>query len=417
MQGAFHCLSMWSDVLSGRHTQFGAMTAPEPSHPRGAVVEEHARQIAGLLGVPDFVYEPVLEPKGTGQREVSDGMIICGDDGLIMQVKSRDSSAADTPERAEQWIRKHAQTARTQADGTRRRLAQRREITFTSLRGYERILGGSCGWPAVVIIDHDAIPPGLQLLRSTNTLWITLADWRELHAHLRSAAAVISYVSRALECGLQPALGDEVSRYRALAQADAAAPGGPASVPMLPLRVLEGPEARHAEVIEGLIEKVWPQDGPISWLEPDEYRAIVERLDRIPPAQRAKLGAKLIATLADAVAAGARRSFLLYDTSQDARLAFVCDILRDAEREEQLMAEIALLASVRQHQALEGGAGESSVTLGVGILHGGRRGLQYSFALVGTPPVEIDVELRRQIEGDYGPLDARAIRPMAEARP
>jgi hypothetical protein len=388
---------------------------PESSQPT-ADVEEHARSIAGLLGVPDFVYEPVLEPKGTGQREVSDGMIICGDDGLIMQVKSRDSSIADTPERAEQWIRKNAQAARMQADGTRRRLGERREISFTSLRGYELTLGGSHEWPAVVIIDHDAIPPGVQLPRSTNTLWIALADWRELHAHLRSAAAVISYVSRALECVLQPALGDEVGRYAALAHADAAAPGGPASVPLLPLRVLEGSEASHAEVVEGLIEKVWPQDGPISWLEPDEYRAIVERLDRIPPAQRARLGAKLVATLADAVAAEARRSFLLYDTSQDARLAFVCDVLRDEEHEERLMAEVALLASVRQHQAVEAGAEASSVTLGVGVLDGGRRGLQHSFALIGSPPPDVLGDLRRQIERDYGTLDVRAIRPVAEVR-
>ena len=68
-------------------------------------------------------------------------------------------------------------------------------------------------------------------------------------------------------------------------------------MPLLPLVVLEPEDALYAALIDDLIEKVWPQDGPIAWREPDEYRAIVERLDRIPPAMRARLGRKIIATL------------------------------------------------------------------------------------------------------------------------
>jgi hypothetical protein len=67
-------------------------------------------------------------------------MLICGDDGLIMQVKARDEPHRDTRARAEQWIRKNAEAARGQADGTRRRLAQSRTVTFTSARGYTRTL-------------------------------------------------------------------------------------------------------------------------------------------------------------------------------------------------------------------------------------------------------------------------------------
>lgn len=171
----------------------------------GLLVEEHARQIAAVLGVPDFVYAPVLETKGATQREISDGMLICGEDGLIIQVKARaaeDGHAA----RAEHWIRKNSQAASRQADGTRRRLSLSQKVTFTSLRGYTRTLSGVEGWPAAVIIDHPEIPEGLTLEQSSDTLWITLADWRELHAHLRSTAAVISYVSRALGSGLHPRL-------------------------------------------------------------------------------------------------------------------------------------------------------------------------------------------------------------------
>jgi hypothetical protein len=379
------------------------------SAPTGLQVEERARQIAGILGVPDFVYAPVLERRGTTQREISDGMLICGGDGLIVQVKARHASERGNAARAEQWIRKNAQAARRQADGTRRRLSQSQGATFTSLRGYTRTLSGIDGWPAVVIIEHPAVPEGLMLEQTANTLWITLDDWRELHAHLRSTATVISYVNRALRSGLHPALGVEAERYLALASADATAYGGPSSYPMLPMGALGGPESAYAALIDDLIEKVWPQDGPIPWRHPDDYRLIVERLDRIPPALRAQLGQKLVATLKDAIEAGGRRSFLLIDTSQNARLLFVCDVLRDGEREDRLMAEIALLANVRQLQALENGEDADSVTLAIGTLHCERRGRQYSFAHVGTPPLEVPDELRAQIERDYGMLRGQSI--------
>jgi hypothetical protein len=386
------------------------MANSNAANTKGARVEEHARRIAALLGVPDFVYQPLLERKGAAEREISDGMIICGDEGLIMQVKARNATDHDTLARAERWICKNAETARKQADGTRRRLAESRTVTFTSLRGYTRTLSAVESWPAVVVIDHPSTPAGLQLPASANTLWITIADWRALHAQLRSTATVISYVRRALGSGLLPPLGHEEDRYLALAQADAAAFGGPSSVPMLPMGALDDEDALYAALVDDLIEKVWPQDGPIPWREPDEYRAIVERLDRILPAMRARLGRKIIVTLREAIAADDRRSFLLYDASQDARLLFVCDVLHDGDPEDRLMAETALLASVRQHQALESGADANSVTLAVGIFHSGNQGRQYSFALVGSPPPAVPDDLRGQIECDYGVLDERAVR-------
>jgi hypothetical protein len=386
-----------------------AVMAPRrTSESPGADAERRAREIAALFGVPDFVYRPLLERKGSTNREISDGMVICGEDGLIMQVKAREAPGRDTPERAERWIRKSAQAARRQAEGTRRRLAQSRSVTFTSLRGYTRTLGAIEGWSAVVVIDHPSAPPQIQLPQSADTLWIAIGDWHELHDRLRSTAAVIAYVKRALESGLHPPLGGEAGRYLALARADAAANGGPSSVPMLPIGVLEPQDALYAAVIDDLIEMVWPQDGPIPWREPDDYRAIVERLDRIPPAMRARLGRKIVATLEEAIATEDRRSFLLYDTSQEARILFVCDVVGDGEREDRLMGEITLLASVRQHQALESGADPNSVTLAIGIFNAGERGRRYSFAFIGSPPVVPD-DLREQIERDYGILRGRTI--------
>jgi hypothetical protein len=384
------------------------MDALPPKRSRGSVSEEQARRIASILGVPGFVYTPLLEPKGATQREVSDGVLMCGDNGLIMQVKARETPECDTAARAERWIRKNAEAARRQADGTRRRLALPQTVTFTSLRGYTRTLTAVEGWPAVVILDHPLAPAGIRLPQSPTTLWITIADWQALHAQLCSTAAVISYVNRALGCGLHPPLGAEQDRYLALARADQDAYGGPPSVPMLPIDALNERDTLHAALVDDLIEKVWPQDGPIRWREPDDYRAIVERLDRIPPAVRTTLGRKLIATLRGAIETDDRRSFLLYDTSQEARLLFVCDVLHDGEPDDRLMVEIALLASVRQRQALESGADPDGVTLAVGILHS-ERGRQYSFTLVGSPPPHVPDELPAQIERDYGVLRGHVI--------
>ena len=178
---------------------------------------------------------------------------------------------------------------------------------------------------------------------------------------------------------------------------------------MLPIGVLEPEEALYVALIADLIEKVWPQDGPIPWREPDEYRAIVEHLDRIPPAMRATLGRKIVATLDEAIATDDRRSFLLYDTSQEARILFVCDVLGDRQPEDRLMSEITLLASVRQHQALEDGADPNGITLAIGIFHAGERGRQYSFAFIGSPPPAVPSDLRAQIERDYGILRGRTI--------
>jgi hypothetical protein len=381
-------------------------------HQRGNRAEEHAREIAAKLGVEDFVYLPVLEAKGATQREISDGVLICGHEGVILQVKARRSPEGDTPDRARKWVLKHAKAAKRQADGTRRRLAESREVTFQSLRGFERTLKGVAGWPAVVILEHPGAPAGLEMPPGTTTMWITLADWQALHWELRSTAAVIGYVRRALDCGVRPPLGLERDRYLVLAEADAQAGGGPHSVPALPLQALSPEDSAFAALIDDLIEKVWPQDGPIAWSDPDDYRAIVELLDRIPPAMRARLGRKIIATLEAAIVAVRRRSFLLYDTSQDARLLFLCDVMQPNDREDRLMSEIALLASVRQHQAIESGADPEGMTLAIGIFHSARHGRQYSFALIGSPPPAVPKELRDQIEREYGVLRGHTIESL-----
>ncbi len=116
----------------------------------GARVEEYARRLAAGLGVPDFVYRPAHAPRGSGTREIGDGLVVAGGSGLILQVKSRDPEAAAraSPDRAVAWVRKHAQRALEQAYGSRRTLYADSSTRFVSMRGYERTLppGGNGPW-------------------------------------------------------------------------------------------------------------------------------------------------------------------------------------------------------------------------------------------------------------------------------
>lgn len=376
----------------------------------GHEVERYARNLAGGLGVPDFVYEPLVEQKGGGSREISDGLLICGDDGLIMQVKSRGpvEAALDTAVKARAWLKKSAAAGASQAVGTRRRLSLSRSATFKSLRGYERTLRAVPPWPAVVLLDHPATPRDVHPDPVPDTLFMTLGDWHALHERLRSTAAVIQYVQRALDTELDPPLGSERLRYDTLARADASALGG--VFPLLPAHSLQGEDRIHAAFVEDLIEKVWPQDGPWPWQDPDDYRRIVEVLDRIPPAVRATVGRKMWQTFLQVRRTKERRSFLMVDSSQEARLAFVYDTLERVSSESQ-MARLSAIASVRQNEALESGAADSSVTLGVGILHDEDRGRQFTFAYVeGRPPLSGAV--RWHIDNEFGAFDGATVRSL-----
>jgi hypothetical protein len=205
---------------------------------QGDAVESYARRLAGALGVPDFVYHPSHVRTGSGSREVGDGLIVVGDAGLILQVKSRnvDSGSSDDPGRAERWCRKHAARARTQGLGTRRRWRQG-GVEVSSLRGHSRTLPSPESWPVVVILDHP-LDPGVVFEPEPDTIYLSVSDWLGLHALIRSTHGLIRYVHRALESGLNPGLGDEASRYTRLADADAVTAGSPSSVPVLPLEPL-----------------------------------------------------------------------------------------------------------------------------------------------------------------------------------
>jgi hypothetical protein len=372
----------------------------------GHDVEEYARRLAAGLGVPDFVYRPARAQKGSGDREVSDGLLVAGSRGLILQVKSREPAVAavDTLERARLWVAKNAAKALRQADGTRRAL--RCGGRFTSMRGFERSLPPGDNWPAVVLIDHPRAQ-GIALGPEPNTVWLTTGDWLNLHYRLRSTAAVIEYVERALASGLDVPLGGEQQRYERLAQADAEYASRPGSQPIIPGGPLSNEDALAVAIFDDLVERVAdPTNMP--W-DDELYLPVVELLDSQPVLLRVEIGHKMLDTWRTVRAEGGTRGFLTSDRQVGDRIAFVYDIGEDDEPDldQDHVAAIAAYGCIRQIEALETGAAPSTRTLAVGVRHNEQRGRRYAFALFEGSPPPMDLDVRQAVEADHGVYDAR----------
>jgi hypothetical protein len=271
-----------------------------------------------------------------------------------------------------------------------------------------------CCWraTAVVLIDHPNTPRGILLDPRPNTVFLSVDDWYGLHERLRSTAAVITYVERAISSGIHPALGSELQRYSAHADADSRVAGG--GHPMLPSRSLNAEEEQFAEFVDDLIDKVWPQDGSWPWTDPDDYRLIVEQLDRIPPTMRVDLGRKMWQTFLEVRRTGHRRSFYLAHSQFAGRFAFLYDVVSNVSSDTQLSRLVALTA-VRQEEAVESGAPESPGTLGVGVLHDESHGRQYSFVFARgrpNPPPSV----RWVVNDTFGTFDGYGIRAVPRPR-
>jgi len=384
----------------------------------GHLKEEEAWELAARLGVRDFVYLPKEIAKGSATREISDGLLVAGGRGLILQVKSRDPGAAarETGKRAAAWATKQAADAISQAAGSRRRLAIAGDLKFVSMRGLERTLPSGAGWPAVVIIDHPS-PPSVTLPAEPNAIYITMNDWMNLYDRLRSTAAVIDYVHRAIDCGLHPRLGAEQQRYDTIADLDAEyAAERPGALPIVPQGRLNETALFAVAVFDELMEKVAdPTNEPRD--EANSYLHVVELLDRQPILFRATIGTKMINKFKAAVASGNPQGFAVTDRNAgEDRLVFYYDVenLDDApDIDEGHIAEVSAYGALRHTQALESGARVETRTLAVGIRHNPKRGRRYAFALYDglAPPMSPD--FRRMMEAHHGILDVGRGRTIA----
>ncbi|MFD1044133.1 hypothetical protein ACFQ1S_00250 [Kibdelosporangium lantanae] len=377
---------------------------PDPD--RGHAVEDYARRLAGGLGVPDFVYEPELDQRGRGVREISDGLLVAGQDGVILQVKSRNEDAAktDTAEKAAAWCQKVGRKAQSQARGRKRTLL-RGSVQVRSLRGFERILPDATDWPLVVIIHHPGAP-AVRFSPASDTLFMSLSDWLNLHRMIRSTAGVIAYVQRALASGISVGLGNEADRYKQLAAADLDACGTLSAFPTLPPVGLDEKDELYAALVDELIEKL--ADSTNAGFHPDHYLRIVEQLDRIPLIGRIRLGAKMTRTLSAMHEAKDQRSFMALSSDDPLvgdRLGIIYDYFDVAAHGpggERFAMDVDCYAFLRQQQALETGAALDSATLAIGVLHHPQLGRRYKYAWVQGLPPPMPAAVRAYWEDQYG---------------
>jgi len=195
-------------------------TPPEPSMPLGTGTELAALRAAARWGLPDFVFNPLTIPKGSGFREIGDGSLISGSRGVTLQVKARDGATGNV-EREASWLQKKAGEGLRQAYGTIRMLTEH-DLTLSNLRDREiPIPGDQIEWAPVVILDHPNPPAGVTPEREPELkgLILTRRDWEFLWDQLRSVSAVIEYAHRVANDD-RIELGTEVARYYDLADRD-----------------------------------------------------------------------------------------------------------------------------------------------------------------------------------------------------
>lgn len=291
-----------------------AATRLNPHLAAGTAAERLAQDAAATWGLPDFVIPPSVERKGRGVREISDGLIVVGNNGLVMQVKSRSPHAIDTTSSDEDernWLTKNIAKATRQVNGTVRRLAT---ATTSMVNGRGRrilIDGTTTHWRGVVIIDHPNppkhyLPPALNT--RTPTIVLLRRDWEFLFNQLKSCHAVLVYIQRVADDDPTP-LGNEPIHYYELAAADATTPPGPididaigggepVSVPLLP----RSPAGSDDPAAHGMVRIMCEDIANSSTRPADEnrLRQILSAIDALPVGYRTDLGRMLLAALAAA---------------------------------------------------------------------------------------------------------------------
>lgn len=276
---------------------------------RGVAAEAAIQDAAATWGLPDFVMVPSVERKGAGVREISDGLLVVGKLGVIVQAKSRETEPGSL-ERESSWINKQVVAATKQIDGTARRL-KGSEATMQNGRGRGvRINGSSIDWIGVVIIEHPNPPEDfvLTMRQGRNPAVVLLRrDWEFLFDQLRSTHAVVSYLHRVGEP--TEILGREPERYYELAIADREAKPGPIdpvligrgelhSVPLLPA----APAGSDDDDAHGMV-RIMLEDIATTRVEPERQDArqeILASLDSLPVGHRTELGRLLLDALTTA---------------------------------------------------------------------------------------------------------------------
>jgi hypothetical protein len=277
----------------------------------GEAAEEAVHDAAAIWGLPDFVYRGKVIPVGSGAREIGDNLLVVGNVGVVVQVKSR-AAPSSNADRERRWIEKNTQTALNQARGSIRRLKLGPiELTNARSRTIE-VDGSKLRWLSAIVIDHASPPheaPVQPFDRAAPAVVMLRRDWDFLFDQLKSTHAVVAYLERVVADPV--ALGEEPARYYQLAIADQKAePSGidPAlvrggrivSTPLLPM--IAAPEDQRPHLlVRSIFEDIALTPAP-DVSEADRL-AVLAELDRLPVTYRAEMGRFLEEGLAKTVEA------------------------------------------------------------------------------------------------------------------
>src|SRR2546425_1070959 len=99
----------------------------------GHAIEGATRIAAAFWGLPDFVFRPALRSRDSANREIGDGILIVGERGVVLQVKSRQAASSEST-RERLWLGKSIDKACRQANGTIRSLTSTDQIALVNER-------------------------------------------------------------------------------------------------------------------------------------------------------------------------------------------------------------------------------------------------------------------------------------------
>ncbi|MEX2255037.1 MAG: SEC-C domain-containing protein [Acidimicrobiia bacterium] len=369
----------------------------------------------------DFVFVASRVSLGSGaSREAGDGLLVVGERGAILQVKSRQTRSTEPLDRTRSraWIAKNAAKAQRQGHGTRRTIERLRasgtpltalpvralEVPPNDRSRYDLVLRDSAvGWPTVVILDSPGCE-GIELPSDPLTFWITLDDWHELNRAIRSVAGVLTYIDGCLRQAEQiwVPLGHEQRRWAAMVQADAAHAGRGARFASPWFSEAARLEPLAADLYRDLLERVWPRNGTITWEDPAEYRRIVEFLDSAPPALQVDAGRWILRKRHELQHRGRRSSGSMLLGNR--LLVYAC-VGEDELTESEFASDLLALTTTR---CLEASTyyGRHVETLGVGVRVLREEGVEYNYQLI-LEPVAVPEDLRRNVEWTYGAINLR----------
>ena len=264
---------------------------------QGKEAEEATHGAAASWGLHDFVFRPKVRRTGSGVRELSDGMLLVGDIGIVVQVKSRVSGSAEDAKEA-RWLKKVIPKAVRQGKGTIRQL-HLAPARMTNMRGRTiEVDGHDFEWLVAVVVDHDQIPEGFIPECSDDAVILLRRDWEFLFDQLKSTHAVGRYLRRV--AGKSSPLGLEPTRYYEFATADLEAESTPlkpefqlrgtqeVSEPLLPMAPAGTEDPGDHQMFRKILEDIASIEGDTM---PEAARVkVLGDLDSLPVVQRALVG-------------------------------------------------------------------------------------------------------------------------------